>query len=265
MHVIVLAAGAAVAVTLMGNGAAPAAAPMVRVGPGVLRPVYMPEPGVTEIPVKRFELDRVPVTNASFLAFVERHPRWRRDRVASLLADGGYLSHWASATALGAQLVADAPVTGVSWFAAKAYCAAAGKRLPTETEWEFAAAAGQRSAEGRTEPGFSERVLALATTPGGAARRRIGQDAPNFWGVQDLHGLVWEWVLDFNGTLVTGDSRDGKSAETLRFCGVGAMAAGDKGDYAGFLRVAFRGALEARYTAASLGFRCARDIAGGSR
>ena len=239
--------------------AASGSTPMARVGPGVLRPVYMPEPGVTEVSVGSFELDRGPVTNASFLRFVETHPRWRRDRVPAIVAGTGYLSHWATTTTLGAEVDAEAPVTRVSWFAAKAYCAAEGKRLPTENEWEFAAAAGARGPDGRAEPGFSERMLSLATAPVNA-RRHVGQDRPNFWGIQDLHGLVWEWVLDFNGTLVTGDSRDGKSAETLRFCGVGALAAGDKGDYAGFLRAAFRSSLEARYTGTSLGFRCARDV-----
>jgi sulfatase modifying factor 1 len=259
---IVAAAGV---MTLLIVAAALAATPMARVGPGVVRPVYMPEPGVTEIPVNRFELDRVPVTNARFLSFVETHPRWRRDRVPSLLADAGYLRHWATPVTFGGQVDADAPVTGVSWFAAKAYCAAEGKRLPTETEWELAAAAGQHGANGRAEAGFSERTLALVTMPVSVARRRVGQEPANYWGLHDLHGLVWEWVLDFNGTLVTGDSRDGKSAETLRFCGVGALAAGDKSDYAGFLRAAFRSSLEARSTATSLGFRCARDVAGGAR
>jgi formylglycine-generating enzyme required for sulfatase activity len=250
----------AAAVLLTAAAAAAAAAPMARVGPGVLRPVYMPEPGVTEITVKRFELDRMPVTNASFLRFVETHPGWQRDRVPPLLTDAGYLAHWAAPTELGREVSRDAPVTGVSWFAAKAYCAAEGKRLPTEYEWEFAAAAGQRGPDGRAEPGFSERLLVLAAAPSSAARRRVGQEPPNYWGIHDLHGLVWEWVLDWNSTLVTGDSREGKSAETLRFCGVGALAAGGKDDYAGFLRTAFRGSLEARYSGASLGFRCARDV-----
>jgi formylglycine-generating enzyme required for sulfatase activity len=254
-----------VAALTLAAATAAGSTPMAPVGPGVLRPVYMPEPGVTEIAVKRFELDRLPVTNARFLGFVQTHPRWRRDRIPSLLADAGYLARWATPTTLGAQVNPDAPVTGVSWFAAKAYCAAEGKRLPSETEWEFAAAAGQRAADGRTEPDFTARTLALATAPGSAAHHRVGQDPPNYWGVHDLHGLISEWVLDFNGTLLTGDSRDGKSAETLRFCGVGALAAGDKDDYAGFLRAAFRSALQARYTAASLGFRCARDIDGGPR
>jgi formylglycine-generating enzyme required for sulfatase activity len=240
-------------------------APMARVGPGVLRPVYMPEPGVTTVEVHAFDLDRVPVTYAEFQRFVERNPRWRRDRVPTLLADAGYLADWSGPAAPGAHLAPDGAVTRVSWFAAKAFCADQGKRLPSESEWEFAAAAGRHDPDGRTEPGFRERALVAATAPPPAGRRRVGQDPPNFWGVHDLDGLVWEWVLDFNGTLVTGDSREGKSADTLRFCGVGAEAAGDKSDYAGFLRVAFRSALEARYTAGSLGFRCARDVDGDSR
>jgi len=258
-----LVAGAAVALSVV--AAAPASAPMARVGPGVLRPVYVPEPGVTEIAVGGFELDRVPVTHAEFLGFVLQHPRWRRDQVPALLADAGYLAAWAVPTSLGKEVEPDGPVTGVSWFAAKAYCAAAGKRLPTEAEWELAASAGRRGPDGRAEPGFTQHTLVAATAPVPAGRRRVGQDAPNFWGVHDLHGLVWEWVLDFNGTLVTGDSREGKSADTLRFCGVGALAAGDKSDYAGFLRAAFRSSLSARYTAASLGFRCARDLDAGAR
>jgi formylglycine-generating enzyme required for sulfatase activity len=254
--------GAAIAAVVA--AAAPASTPMARVGPGVLRPVYVESPGMTEIAVAQFELDRVPVTNAGFSSFVSEQPRWRRDRVPALLADAGYLAHWATATEPGADAEAEAPVTRVSWFAAKAYCAAEGKRLPTEAEWELAAAAGRHGPDWRAEPEFAATLLATTMAPAAGGRRRVGQQPPNFWGVHDLHGLAWEWVLDFNGTLVTGDSRDGKSAETLRFCGVGALAAGDKSDYAGFLRAAFRSALQARYTASALGFRCARDVEAGA-
>lgn len=254
-----------VAVTAGAVAAAPALTSMARVGPGVVRPVYIPEAGVTEIPVNAFELDRVPVTNAKFLRFVEKHPRWRRDRVPSVLADASYLAYWPTATALGTDVEPESPATAVSWFAAKAYCESERKRLPTEAEWELAAAAGRKGIDGRAESGFNEKAMGVATTPAPPGRKRVAQEPPNFWGVHDVHGLVWEWVLDFNGTLVTGDSREGKSAETLRFCGVGAQAAGDKSDYAGFLRAAFRSALEARYTGASLGFRCARDVERGTR
>lgn len=233
---------------------------MARVGPGVVRPVYAPEPGVTEVNVPAFELDRRPVTNGDFLAFVRSRPAWGRDRVAEVFADSGYLTHWATPTSLGDGATPAQPVTRVSWFAARAYCQAAGKRLPSENEWELAAAAGRGGPDGRAEPGFREGILAWYARPTDRTLRAVGQQPPNFWGIHDLHGLVWEWVADFAGTMITGDSRDGRGADTLRFCGVGAVAATDKDDYASFMRVAFRSSLEARYTTPNLGFRCARDV-----
>ncbi|HET8576826.1 MAG TPA: formylglycine-generating enzyme family protein [Methylomirabilota bacterium] len=247
------------ALILLGGGAF-AAAPggMARVGPGTLRPVYAPDASTTTIAIGAFELDRVPVTNGEFLAFVRAHPQWQRGRVAHVFADDGYLLHWAGPVELGPGAAADQPVTGVSWFAAKAYCAAQGKRLPTEAEWEFAAAAGEKSADGSAEPGFRERTLAWYSRPARARLATVGRGTPNYWGVFDLNELVWEWVLDFNSTLVSGDSRTGASADRMQFCGAGALAAGDKQDYASFMRLAFRGSLEARYTTSALGFRCAR-------
>jgi formylglycine-generating enzyme required for sulfatase activity len=252
----------ALGIVLGATVAAAAPSTMARVGPGVLRPVYAPEPGVTEIRVPAFALDRRPVTNGQFLEFVRTSPGWRRDRVARLFADEGYLAHWATPTSLGEWVTPDQPVTRVSWFAARAYCEARGKRLPTEDEWELAAAAGAHGPDGRAEPGFRERILAWYARPARASAPRAGRGAPNFWGVSDLHGVIWEWVLDFNGAIVTGDARDDASAGTSRFCGAGALAAGDKEDYPGFMRAAFRSSLQARYTTAGLGFRCARDVEG---
>jgi formylglycine-generating enzyme required for sulfatase activity len=234
---------------------------MASVGPGVLKLLYAPEPGTTEQRVALFQLDRVPVTNGEFLRFVIAHPEWQRGRAPALFVDGGYLAHWASPTALGDAVAADAPVTRVSWFGARAYCAAQGKRLPAESEWELAAAAGPDGPDGAANPGFRASILARYTRPATGTLLAVGTTPPNFWGVSDLHGL-WEWVLDFNATMVTSDSRNGRESDRLRFCGVGGLAAGDKEDYAGFMRAAFRSALEARYTAATLGFRCARDADG---
>ena len=245
---------------LVGGGAFAAASDdMARVGPGSLQPIYAPDPATTTIAIDVFELDRMPVTNGDFLAFVRAHPQWQRGRVAHVFADDGYLTHWAGPVELGAAVAADQPVTRVSWFAAKAYCAAQSKRLPLEAEWEFAAAAGEKSADGSAEPGLRERTLAWYSRPTGARLQTVGRGKPNYWGVLDLNELVWEWVLDFNSTLVSGDSRTGASADRMQFCGAGALAAGDKQDYASFMRLAFRGSLEARYTTSALGFRCARD------
>jgi formylglycine-generating enzyme required for sulfatase activity len=237
---------------------------MVRVGPGELHPVYAATAEATTVRVGAFALDRMPVTNAEFLAFVREHPSWRRDRVARVLADDSYLARWAGPESLGPDARPDQPVTRVSWFAARAYCGAQGKRLPTEAEWEFAATAGDKSVDGASEPGFRQRILAWYAHPATVDLPVVGQRAPNYWGVHDLHGLIWEWVLDFNSTLVSSDSRTGNDADRLQFCGAGAFVAGDKQDYATFMRLAFRGSLEARYTTRTLGFRCARDADGGA-
>ncbi|HNN54495.1 MAG TPA: SUMF1/EgtB/PvdO family nonheme iron enzyme, partial [Pseudomonadota bacterium] len=85
----------------------------------------------------------------------------------------------------------------------------------------------------------------------------VGQSPPNLYGVVDLHGLIWEWVLDFGSTMMSGDSRDSGGSDRMLFCGAAAVGAGEKQDYASFMRYAFRSSLRARYGSRNLGFRCA--------
>lgn len=233
-------------------------APLVPVGPGVYRPLYPSSEAEAEIRVGAFLLDATAVTNAEFLGFVQSHPEWRRDRIPSLYADQSYLTHWASPTELGPGVDARAPVTRVSWFAARSYCAAKGGRLPDEAEWELAAAASEASPNGLQEPAFLARILDWYASPGGTGPGPVGQSEPNYWGVYDLHGSVWEWIEDFNSALIAVDNRQDGGTDKLQFCGASALSAKDKQDYAAFMRVAFRSSLEARFTARNLGFRCAR-------
>jgi formylglycine-generating enzyme required for sulfatase activity len=209
------------------------------------------------IPIARFSLDRRPVTNAEFLAFVVRHPSWRRDHVVSLFADRDYLSQWAGALALGEAAAARQPVTRVSWFAARAYCESVGARLPTWYEWEFAAAADEHQADARRDPAWRESILRWYGEPASRSMPNVGVGPPNYYGIQDLHGLVWEWVEDFGALLVSGDSRDQGDPDKLQFCGAGALSLQDKDNFAVLMRIAFLSALEGRSTARSLGFRCA--------
>ena len=207
--------------------------------------------------VEGFALDRQPITNAEFLEFVLHHPEWRRDRVAMLFADRDYVSHWSGADRLGTAVAPDQPVTRVSWFAARAYCKAAGGRLPNWSEWELVAAADERTADARHDAAWRERILSWYGQPANRPLGRVGLGPPNFYGIQDLHGLVWEWVEDFNALLVSGDSRDQDDPDKLKFCGAGAVSLTDRENYAVLMRIAFLSALEARSTAHSLGFRCA--------
>ncbi len=259
---------AVTSVALSARGQAPApeaASTMARVGPGAYRPLYPPSAAEAEVPVKAFLLDRLPVTNAAFLAFALAHPEWRRDRVPGVFADEGYLSHWASAADLGADVDQEQPVVRVSWFAAKTYCAARGARLPTEAEWELAASASRTRPDGRGDPAWREQILAWYSRPNPPRLPRVGTTPPNYWGVRDLQGVVWEWVLDFNSTMVNTDARRAGDRDRLTFCGGGAINATDKEDYPSFMRVAFRSSLRADYTTNNLGFRCAADDVRGDR
>ncbi len=253
------AAGEAVAVA--SSGVAPRArAGMVVVGAGVYRPFYPSTEKQREVPVPGFQLDRMLVTNRDFLAFVKAHPKWRRDRVGRLFAEPGYLVQWARADALGADAPASAPVVHVSWFAAKAYCAARGARLPRESEWEVAAQASETAADGHLDPAVRRRVLDWYGRPTPARLPPVGRARPNYFGVHDLNALVWEWVLDFNSQLISADDRERGDKEAMRFCGVGALDARDPGDYASFMRLAFRSSLRPDSVVRNLGFRCAADL-----
>jgi len=162
---------------------------------------------------------------------------------------------------LGERARPDGPVVRVSWFAASAYCEWKGKRLPTEREWELAASASDTARDATSDAAWKQRLLAWYEHPTPPVLPDVAQGTPNFFGIHDLHGLVWEWVWDFSATLMAEDDREQGDAERSRFCGAGAALATNPRDYATFMRIAYRSSLEAAYTTPNLGFRCAQDLA----
>jgi len=236
---------------------------MVRVPAGAYVPLYAIARGDSgaraAVRVGAFAMTVHPITNAEFLAFVREYPEWRRSRVKPLFADGSYLKHWKGDLELGERAPASSPVVHVSWFAARAYLKSRGLRLPTVDEWEYAAAASERRRNAARDPAFLARLRAWYARPTMDPLPSVGSTFRNVYGLRDLHGLVWEWTLDFNSALVTGESRGDSALERSLYCGSGAAGASDFEDYAAFMRYAFRSSLEARYTVANLGFRGVRQ------
>lgn len=239
-------------------GAAGAQAPgMARIPAGRYVPLFIN--GKPAVEVEAFALDRRPVTRADYLAFVRANPRWRRGRVPRALAEARYLASWPAPLAVGTSTDARRPVTEVSWFAARAYCAWRGARLPTTDEWEFAALASETRRDASRDRAFAARLLELYRAPR-PVPPPAGSGFRNAYGVGDLHGVVWEWVDDFNSLLVSEDSRATAGRDHPLFCAAGVVGATDPNNYPAFLRYGFRAALEGRATVGSLGFRCAQDL-----
>ncbi|MGO9839375.1 MAG: formylglycine-generating enzyme family protein [Polyangiaceae bacterium] len=98
---------------------------------------------------------------------------------------------------------ANLPINCVNWYEAYAFCIWDGGFLPSEAEWEYAAAGGSQQREypwGSTDPGTANQYAiydgyytgnSIGMAPVGTATLGAG-----FWGQMDMAGEVWEWNLD---------------------------------------------------------------------
>jgi formylglycine-generating enzyme required for sulfatase activity len=201
-----------------------------------------------------FYIDRHEVTNYRYLKFVEA----TRHRAPQHVVDPQY-DLWAGTTL--SQGVSDLPVVNVDWFDAAAYCRWAGKRLPTEAEWEKAA----RGTDNRLYPWGNEapslaRLNFSRRWQGAHTLQPVGNyEAGNSpYGAQDMAGNVWEWVGDWYdaGSYAAGSARNpqGPSSGSSKI-----LRGGSWTNSADTVRTTHRREEDPDMRNSDSGFRCARD------
>ncbi|HFL8819464.1 MAG TPA: formylglycine-generating enzyme family protein [Candidatus Azoamicus sp. OHIO2] len=213
---------------------------------------------VNNVNIADFYINKHPVTNDEFRFFILDKPEWSVENIKSIFADRNYLVHWKDNENF--DEIKNYPVVNVSWFAAEAYCSYIGARLPTLDEWEYVASASKYDSNGKNDPLYLQHILDWYIL---SQSKIVSLDVMtdyNYWGVCCMHGVIWEWVNDFNSVILLNTDAEGGELDEVLYCGATATSVIDPADYVAFMRFAFRNSLEANYTMTTLGFRCAKNF-----
>lgn len=214
------------------------------------------EKPVHEVYLDDFYIDAAPVTNAEFAKFVEAT---NYQTTAETLEQTGEQKTWKDFAFAGRE---NHPVVLVSWEDAAAYAKWAGKRLPTEAEWEKAARGGLKRMSfpwGDTSPNekhtnWNQVLQDLAATPPTTA---IKSFSPNDYGVYEMTGNVWEWCADWYAdnyySISPADNPQGPEQGIYKVRRGASWNVRE--DFR--LRCANRGAMSPEKVWTNLGFRCA--------
>ena len=176
------------------------------------------ETPVHTVTVKPFWMDAREVTVANFARFVAAAGYrtdaekfgwsgvFNRTSGAWERSDG---ADWQHPDGPNSQAAPDEPVCQISWRDAAAYAKWAGKRLPTEAEWEYAARGGltgkkyawgdELRPDGKPVANWWQGRFPEQDTGEDGFRQRapVGRFAPNGYGLYDVAGNVWEWCADW--------------------------------------------------------------------
>ena len=219
---------------------------------GFPTPWYVDEHPLHRVKLPAFYIDKFEVTNERYLEFVKAANRAAPD-------------HWVQGRVPDGK--ARLPVVYVNWYDAEAYCKWAGKRLPTEAEWEKAA----RGSEGLNYPWgttFDPSRASIAgaavmlTGPVEVGRYETGKSP---YGAYDMIGNVWEWTDSWympypgNGYKSEYFGQNLKVNRGVSFMSVGHFGGEDYQKVSSIVaRAAFRSYDLPLSRMADIGFRCAK-------
>jgi formylglycine-generating enzyme required for sulfatase activity len=149
---------------------------------GLTKPLYQDEHPAHPVTLPAYFIDQHEVTNDRYQKFIE----------ATGARPPG---HWVDGKPPADR--GNYPATGMNWYDADRYCTWAGKRLPTEAEWEKAA----RGPDGLDYPWGNDFDVKKANT-GGSGRADLAPvgsypQSRSPYGADDMAGNVWEWVADW--------------------------------------------------------------------
>ena len=147
------------------------------------------------------------------------------------------------------------PIVNLTWDEAAAFCSAAGGRLPSEEEWEYAARAGNEA----VRYGALNDIAWYVDNSGRKGPVSVKQKQANGWGLYDMLGNVWEWTT---GLYPLTGKNDGPNLPANPSSPFWAIRGGSWADATRLVRVSVRGRAETSHRSNSIGVRCALDTLG---
>ena len=225
------------------------------------------EQPIHEVEVPDFYIGKYPITISQYMEFVaathSHYPEWLEEGSKYHIETGAERDYKQIETAIKAP---NAPMVGISWNDATAYCdwlsEVSGKayrfRLPSESEWEYAARGGKYS-QGYRYAG-SNKVKKVGWFRGNSHRelKAVGQKYPNEIDLYDMSGNVWEWCADVWHANYEGAPQDGSTwlEGGKQYSRV--VRGGSWYDYDDYCRVSYRDRYYVLNRFILMGFRLAR-------
>jgi formylglycine-generating enzyme required for sulfatase activity len=217
---------------------------------GIIKKWFEDEHPEHRVSLSAFFIDQHEITNAQYRAFVQQTGR----RLPPDWNGGAYPPG-----------LDQHPVVYVSWHDANAYCQWAGKRLPTEAEWEKAA----RGSDGLMYPWGNDFDAARANINNQVGHSTVvGQfpEGKSPYGAHDMAGNVWEWTADWYGPYpgnAVESEKFGQRFKILRgdsWAGLGHYSPEEENEIkAHFSRASYRFFMDPNGVVNDAGFRCAQN------